>query len=174
MRLFDHPFRKCERLFRMLAAQIKPKRRWNLSIWFGFIFVVAGFVTYPFLIQFPATRDVPWVNFLLFCTGLILLVIGLTRAFGKPKIYRGKVFGSILAALSLLATGLFAYGFFFALRDLPASSSAPDVGQKAPEFTLTDQEDRHVSLAELLSSPAFDKSTTHPNAVVLIFYRGFW
>jgi hypothetical protein len=158
----------------MVAAQTEPGRRWNLSIWFGFILVVAGFLTYPFFIQFPATRDVPWVNFLLFSTGLVLLVIGLVRAFGKPKIYRGKIFGSILMALSLLVTGLFAYGFFFALRDLPASSSAPDVGQKAPEFTLTDQEDRQVSLTELLSSSASDKSTTPVNAVVLIFYRGFW
>ena len=163
-----------DQLTEMNSHKTNSKRRWNLSIWFGFILVVAGFVTYPFFIQFPATRDVPWVTFLLFCTGLVLLLIGLTRAFGKPKVYRGKIFGSILVALSLLATGLFAYGFFFALRDLPASSSAPDVGQKAPEFTLTDQEDRQVSLAELLSSPAFDKSTTHPNAVVLIFYRGFW
>jgi hypothetical protein len=103
-----------------------------------------------------------------------LLVIGLARAFGKPKIYRGKIFGPILMALSLLVIGAFAYGFFFALRDLPASSSAPDVGQKAPEFTLTDHEDKQVSLAELLSSPAFDKSATQVNAVLLIFYRGFW
>jgi hypothetical protein len=158
----------------MVEVQTRSRRGWNLSIWFGFLLVIAGFLTYPFLIQFPATRDVPWVNFLLFSAGLLLLLIGLTRAFGNPKIYRGKIFGPILMTLSLLVAGAFAYGFFFALRDLPASTSAPDVGQKAPDFTLTDHEDRQVSLADLLSSPVSDQSTAQPTAVVLIFYRGFW
>ncbi len=150
------------------------RRRWNLSIWAGFVFVVAGFLSYPFFIQFPATRDVPWVNFALIGAGFVLLVMGLTRAFGQPEIYRGKIFGPILAVLSLLVAGLFGYVVFFELRDLPASSGAPRVGQKAPEFTLTDQDDRHVSLSDLLSSPAADASTAKPNAVLLIFYRGFW
>jgi hypothetical protein len=150
------------------------RRRWNLSIWVGFLLVVAGFLSYAFFIQFPTTRDVPWVNFILFAAGLALLVMGLARAFGRPAIYRGKIFGPILAVLSLLVAGLFGYVVFFELRDLPASSGAPHVGQKAPEFTLTDQDDRPVSLSDLLSSPAADASTAKPNAVLLIFYRGFW
>jgi hypothetical protein len=158
----------------MNAPAPKPRRRWNLSIWAGFLLVVAGFLTYPFFIQFPATRDVPWVNFALIGAGFVLLVMGLTRAFGQPEIYRGKIFGPILAVLSFLVAGLFGYVVFFELRDLPASSGAPRVGQKAPEFTLTDQDDRHVSLSDLLSSPAADASTAKPNAVLLIFYRGFW
>jgi hypothetical protein len=158
----------------MNATAPNPRRRWNLSIWAGFLLVVAGFLSYPFFTQFPATRDVPWVNFVLFAAGLALLVMGLTRAFGRPAIYRGKIFGPILAGLSLLVAGLFGYVVFFELRDLPASSGAPHVGQKAPEFTLTDQDDRPVSLSDLLSSPAADASTAKPNAVLLIFYRGFW
>lgn len=158
----------------LALSATNQNRRWNLSIWSGFVFVVAGFLSYPFFIQFPATRDVPWVNFALIGAGFVLLVMGLTRAFGRPAIYRGKIFGPILAVVSLLVAGLFGYVVFFELRDLPASSGAPHVGQKAPEFTLTDQDDRHVSLSELLSSPAADASTTKPNAVLLIFYRGFW
>lgn len=158
----------------MNATAPNPRRRWNLSIWAGFLLVVAGFLSYPFFTHFPATRDVPWVNFVLFAAGLALLVMGLTRAFGRPAIYRGKIFGPILAVLSLLVAGLFGYVVFFELRDLPASSGAPHVGQKAPEFTLTDQDDRPVSLSDLLSSPAADPSTAKPNAVLLIFYRGFW
>jgi hypothetical protein len=158
----------------MNATAPNPRRRWNLSIWAGFLLVVAGFLSYPFFTQFPATRDVPWVNFVLFAAGLALLVMGLTRAFGRPAIYRGKIFGPILAVLSLLVAGLFGYVVFFELRNLPASSGAPHVGQKAPEFTLTDQDDRPVSLSDLLSSPSADASTAKPNAVLLIFYRGFW
>jgi len=152
----------------------KQRRRWNLSIWVGFLFVVAGFLSYPFFIQFPATRDVPWVNFVLFAAGLALLVIGLKRAFGQPAIYHGKIFGPILTGLSLLVAGMFGYIVVFELRDLPASAGAPHVGQKAPEFTLTDQDDRPISLGDLLSSPASNASTEKAVAVLLIFYRGFW
>jgi hypothetical protein len=150
------------------------RRRWNLSIWAGFFFVVAGFLSYPFFIQSPATRDIPWVNFVLFAAGLALLVIGLKRAFGQPAIYHGKIFGPILAVLSLVVAGMFGFVIFFELRDLPASFGAPHVGQKAPGFTLTDQDDRPVSLGDLLSSPASHTSTEKVKAVLLIFYRGFW
>lgn len=158
----------------MNATAPKPRRRWNLSIWAGFLLVVAGFLSYPFFAQFPATRDVPWANFALIAAGLALLIIGLKCAFGQPAIYHGKIFGPILAVLSLLVAGLFGYVVFFELRDLPASSGAPHVGQKAPEFTLTDQDDRPVSLGDLLSSPVSNAPTAKPSAVLLIFYRGFW
>lgn len=141
------------------------KHNWNWSLWIGFVFALAGFLTYPFFTQFPATRDFPWVNFLFFGVGGILLLAGLVRAFGKPKLYRGKVFGSILTTVSVLGFALFSYLVFFELRQVPASTGAPHVGQKAPEFTLPDQDGKSVALADLLSG---SKGT------VLIFYRGFW
>jgi hypothetical protein len=158
----------------MSVPEPKPKRGWNLPIWFGFLLVVAGFFSYPVFVQLPATRDIPWVDFVLFAAGLVLLAIGLKRAFRQPAIYRGKIFGPILAALGMLVVGFFSYVIFYELRQVPASTGAPRVGQKAPEFTLADQDDRQVSLADLLFSPASNTSTTKPNAVVLIFYRGFW
>ena len=158
----------------MSSNDTNPKRLWNLAIWFGFLLVVAGFFSYSVFVQLPATRDIPWVDFVLFAAGLVLLAIGLKRAFRQPAIYRGKIFGPILAVLSMLVVGFFSYVIFYELRQVPASAGAPPVGEKAPEFTLTDQDDRQVSLADLLSSPASNTSTTKPNAVVLIFYRGFW
>src|SRR5438477_2805427 len=112
------------------------KRRWNWALWLGFIFVAAGFITYPFFVLFPVTRDFPWANLLLFGTGGILLVLGLARAFGRPQLYRGKIFGPILAVLSLLAFTLFGYGVLYQLRQMPASAGAPRVGGKAPEVRL--------------------------------------
>jgi len=142
-----------------------PQKSWNWSLWTGFLFVLAGFLSYTFFARFPITRDFPWANLLLFALGGILLVLGLFRAFGKPKIYRGKIFGPILATLGILMFGLFSYVFFYELRQVPPSTGAPRVGQTAPEFTLSDQDGKDVSLHDLIS---------RSKAVALIFYRGFW
>jgi hypothetical protein len=150
-------------------GKIVMKQSWNWSLWIGFVFALAGLLSYTFFIQFAFTRDFPWANFLLFGIGGILLVIGLMRAFGKPKLYRGKVFGTILTVLSVLVFALFSYIVFYELKQLPASAEAPRVGQKAPEFTLPDQNDKQVALADLILSPA-----GKPGGAVLIFYRGFW
>ena len=92
-------------------------------------------------------------------------MVGIFRAFGKAQVYRGKIFGPILATLAILMFGLFSYVLFYELREVPPSTGAPRVGQKAPEFTLSDQDGKDVSLHDLVSGS---------KAVALIFYRGFW
>ncbi len=78
------------------------RRRWNIPIWAGFAVVLLALFSYlPVFSLFPFTRDFPWVNLLLFLAGLCLLALGLNHAFREPKVYRGKVAGSILAVLSL-------------------------------------------------------------------------
>jgi hypothetical protein len=146
------------------GGKIDMKQKWNWPIWIGFIVAVGGLFSYEFFAQFPVTRDFPWANLLLFCVGGILLGLGLVRAFGKPQLYRGKIFGSIFAVISFCLVAFFAYEIFYVLRQVPLSAQAPHVGQKAPEFTLPDQNGKGISLAELLS----------PNGAVLIFYRGHW
>jgi len=141
------------------------KRRWNWPIWLGFIVAVGGLFSYEFFAQFPITRDFPWANLLLFAIGAALLLVGLFRAFGRPQVYRGKIFGSIFVTISFLLFVFFAYEIFYVLRQVPLSSHAPRVGEKAPEFTLVDPNGRSVALADLLSGS---------KAVALIFYRGFW
>jgi len=142
---------------------MKPK--WNWPIWIGFVVVVGGLFSYEFFAQFPITRDFPWANLLLFGIGAALLIGGLFRAFGRPQRYRGKVFGSIFSAIAFLFFAFFYYEIFYVLRQVPASSGAPRVGQKAPDFVLPDQNGKPVGLGDLLSGS---------RAVVLIFYRGFW
>src|SRR2546423_14618722 len=101
------------------------KRRWNIFLWTGFILVVIGLISYvPIFALFPITRDFPWVNLLLFFTGGILLTAGLKRAFQRPALYRGRIFGSLLAALSLFGVGFFIYGLFILGRQTPASVGA--------------------------------------------------
>jgi membrane associated rhomboid family serine protease len=111
---------------------------------------------------------------LLFGFGGIFLLVGLVRAFGKPQLYRGKIIGAILAGLSVVVFGFFSYLIFYELRQLPSSTAAPRVGEKAPPFTLPDQDNDQVSVADLLAAPASSASTAKANAVLLIFYRGFW
>jgi hypothetical protein len=120
----------------------------ELAIWIGFIIAVGGLFSYEFFAQFPITRDFPWANLLLFCVGAILLGLGLLRAFGQPQLYRGKICGPIFTTVALLVSAFFAYGTFYVVRQLPASAAAPCVGQKAPDFTLPDQNGRPVALAD--------------------------
>src|SRR5438874_10946253 len=93
-----------------------------------------------------------------------LLIVGLFRAFGRPQVYRGKIFGAIFAVIAVLLFAFFSYVTFYMLKQVPLSAQAPRVGEKAPEFTLSDQNGKQVSLSDLLS----------PKGAVLIFYRGFW
>ena len=140
------------------------KRKWNWPLWAGFVVAGGGLFSYEYFAQFPITRDFPWANLLLFGIGALLLMVGLFRAFGRPQVYRGKIFGSIFAVIALLLFTFFSYEIFYVLKQVPASAQAPRLGEKAPTFSLPDQEGKQVALADLLS----------PNGAVLIFYRGHW
>jgi hypothetical protein len=146
-------------------GKIDMKRKWNWPIWVGFVVAVGGLFSYEFFAQFPITRDFPWANLLLFAIGAALLMVGLFRALGRSQLYRGKIFGSILTAIALFVFAFFSYEIFYVLRQVPLSAQAPHVGEKAPDVTLLDQNEKSVALADLL---------TGSRAVVLIFYRGFW
>ena len=147
-----------------MAGKIDMKRKWNWPLWVGFVIAVGGLFSYEFFARFPITRDFPWANLLLFGIGATLLLIGLFRAFGRPQLYRGKVLGSVFPAVSLFLFAFFAYEIFYVLKQVPLSAQAPRVVEKAPEFSLPDQNGKSVALVDLLS----------PNGAVLIFYRGHW
>jgi hypothetical protein len=149
------------------------KRRWNLSVWVGFLLVVAAPASYMFVfIRFPATRDVPWATLLIFAAGLALMARGLWRAYREPQLYRGKVAGTVLMVLGVALLAFFTYGIFYVPRQLPPSTSAPRVGQKAPDFTLPDKDGHPVTLSELFDAGA--SGADRVDGVLLIFYRGYW
>ena len=158
------------------------KRRWNASVWVGLAVVLAGVASYPLIfIRYPITRDVPWASLLIMALGLVLLAVGVARAFRRADAYRGKVFGCILGVLAVAVAAFFCYGVFYATRQLPTSHGAPRAGQVAPDFTLPDSTNNPVNLSGMLSSsfapngaigPAISGDKTA--AAVLIFYRGYW
>jgi len=158
-------------------------RKFNWLVLAGFLVCVIAFLSFFFFfVKFPDTRDFPWANLLLFGLAAILLVIGLRRAFAKAEAYRGKIFGPILAALSVAIFGFFAFIIFVESKGLPAAHGAPQVGQKAPEFSLVDMNGRSVKLSELLTAPMNAASSVAgssasgrtPKGVLLVFYRGYW
>jgi hypothetical protein len=158
------------------------KRSWNASVWVGLIVVFAGVASYPLIfIRYPVTRDVPWASLLIMALGLVLVAVGVARAFRRPDAYRGKIFGSVLGVLAAAVAAFFCYGVFYATRQLPASHGAPQVGQLAPDFTLPDSKGNAVSLSALVNapfapngSPATESGSGTTAATLLIFYRGYW
>ena len=92
------------------------------------------------------------------------------RAFEPLRVCVGKA-RSIRATLALLIFIFF--GFLnSSYSQLPLSTGAPYVGQKAPSFTLPDQHGKPVSLADLLKPAAGGRRKS--GGLVLIFYRGYW
>jgi|SRR3990172_3127607 len=143
-------------------------RRRNFLPLVGLLVCLFALLSYPsFFARFPGTRDVPWVNWLLFACGFALLGIGLVRAFGRPERHGGQIAAPILVALGVVLGGFFVYLTEVASRQLPASASAPKVGEKAPDFTLPDVHLQPVRLSGLVGTPS-------ASWVLLIFYRGYW
>ena len=146
-------------------------RRFNWPLWLGFLLSVVTFFSYfAFFVWFPITRDFPWANLLLFLVAAVLLVVGLRRGFASDK-RLSKIVATVVTTLGVVVIAFFIFAFFIGGRELPASKGAPQVGQKVPEFTLTDTNGKAVSLNELLTTPI---NGNPPKGVLLVFYRGYW
>jgi hypothetical protein len=147
-------------------------RRRNWLLLAGFLVALFAFLSYFLLfVNFPLTRNFPWANLLLFAVAEILLAVGIVRAFRQADAYKGKVLGPVLSGLSTLILAGFIFVVLILARKLPASTGAPHVGTKAPEFTLLDADSKPVSLADLLATP---QNGALPKGVLLVFYRGYW
>ena len=149
-------------------------KRLNWPLWVGFLLTLAAFLTYFFVfIWFPSTRDFPWANLLFFLIAGVLLFMGLRRGFAadRPHPTRSKIVSSLVSAFSLVVFGVFVFTIFVAGSRLPAAKGAPQVGQRAPDFTLPDTSGKPVSLNELLTTPINGNA---PKGVLLVFYRGYW
>jgi hypothetical protein len=163
--LLDRQLR-CRHRLQLHSRDDVMKRSWNGWVWGGFGAALLAALSYvPVLARFPLTRDFPWVNLLLFLAAGWLLGKGLRRAFRQPEKYRGKVIGTVFSVVSLALFGLFSWGVFVVARALPPAQAALRVGQRAPDFTLSDTDGRPVTLTQLRQGK---------RAVLLIFYRGYW
>src|SRR5437868_11075544 len=147
-------------------------KRLNWPIWTGFLLSLVAGLSYPIVfVRWAITREFPWANLVLFAIAFVLLVFGLRRAFKPDKKITSKIFGSLAATVGLLFLGGLLFVIYVAGSWLPASSEAPRVGQKAPAFTLTDSNNKPVTLAQLLIESI---NNTPPNAALLIFHCDAW
>src|SRR5690349_18974774 len=130
----------------------KPKFNW--PIWLGLALSIFAFLSYPLLfVNWPVTRDFPWANIALFVVAVLLLFVGIRRAFAPNRRRLSKIFASLGALLGVVVLGLFILVAFIGSRWLPASANAPQVNQKAPGFTLVDTNNKSVALNDLLQQP---------------------
>jgi len=147
------------------------ERRSNSAVWLGLILAVVSLLSQGlFFLKVPGQNALPWLSLALATVAVILVLIGVKRAFFESQLYRGKVAGSIVTVISLLVFAVTVFGFVTA-RKIPGTAGVPQVGQKAPDFTLVDTNGQKISLADLLSTPV---GNAHPKAVLLVFYRGYW
>lgn len=147
-------------------------KQFNWKLWGGFLLSIFAFLSYYLIfVWFPITRDFPWANMILIGFALVLLILGLRRAFAKDRRPISKVISTIGATLGILVCAMFLFVYFVAAKWMPNAAGAPKVGQKAPEFTLNDSNNKPVSLTELLTTPINGKA---PKGAVLVFYRGYW
>ena len=147
-------------------------KRLNWQIWAGFLLSLIAGLSYPFLfVRWTITREFPWANLVLFALALVLLFFGLRRAFKPDKSIFAKIFSCLTAAFGVLLLAGLLFMIFVMGSWLPRSLGAPQVGRKAPDFTLTDSNNKPVTLAQLLTEPFNNKP---PKGVLLIFYRGYW
>jgi hypothetical protein len=147
-------------------------KRINWQIWTGFVLSLFAALSYAFVFaRWAITREFPWANLVLFAIAFVFLFFGLRRAFKPDKRIVSKIFSSLAAAFGVLLLAALLFMIYVMGSWLPASAGAPQLGQKAPDFTLTDTNDKPVTLAQLLTEPFNNQP---PKGVLLIFYRGYW
>jgi len=154
------------------------ERRRNTAPWWGLLFALGAIgCNVAFFVSPPLQGALPWLSVLFGVLALAFLATGLRRAFGRAHVYRGKVLSVVLTVIALFPLGLTAFAFVKA-RELPSSTAAPQVGQRIPDFTLSDTSGKPVSLDQLLaaapSASTSQSQASAPKAVLLIFYRGYW
>src|SRR5437899_6153347 len=126
------------------------ERRRNRAPWIALLLALAAMLSNAgFFLGLPGQKAIPLLSLALAIAALVCAVIGVARALRQPLVYGGKVSSSILGVVSLLI-GVFAGFAFIQARSLPVATGAPQVGQKAPNFTLAETHGIQVSLDELL------------------------
>ncbi len=145
------------------ANRLSPRRP-QLAVWGGLLITIVGAISYfTWAAQFADLRDFPILNLPIALLGTGLAGVGCVQVFKRGGGIVGKASAGIGFLLALGVAGMFGFYIFSSSAELPPAAGAPRVGTVAPAFTLPDENERPVQLADYRGKK-----------VVLLFYRGFW
>ena len=127
----------------------------NWPLWSGFLLSPIAFLSYPFVFErWPVTRDVPWVNLMLFGLAALLLATGLRRAFAPGRMRWLRITSGLIATtLSVAIFANFAMSVFVHARHLPAVRSRAAGRRASPRL--------HAARRERRTHPACRVALTH-------------
>ena len=141
----------------MSTATSQPR---NHALWAGPALALFGFLSYyTIFYQWPALRDVPWLNLILLVAASAISYVGFSRA-RRTGGWR-SIAGGIGVAFSVALTALLSYYCFSLSYGLPTTDQALAVGGSIPNIVLQDHQGRDVSLGG-------------NERTLLVFYRGHW
>ena len=85
------------------AQSVHNERRRNSAVWLGLVLAIAALLSQGlFFLKVPGQNALPWLSLALAAVAVVLVLVGVKRAFFEPKLYRGKVAGSIITVISVL------------------------------------------------------------------------
>jgi hypothetical protein len=121
------------------------------------LIALGAIAAYPSLLRVPLVRNHPEGYVVAFAVATALAALAVVRARGRRW----------PAWLALSFSGLLLIGgawFDFIIARVPVTSTVLRVGERPPDFRLTDASGRPVTLSEYRGQ----------KPVVLVFYRGYW
>ena len=130
------------------------------SGWLAVLSLLIAFsapVAYSQLLRVPLVRNHPEGYVVVFAVAVALAALAVARARNR----RWPAWAALALTSLLLVGGAW---FNFVGARVPSAPTALRVGERAPDFTLTDASGRSVSLADYRGQ----------KPVVLVFYRGYW
>src|SRR5260370_28923489 len=78
----------------------KNPRRYRV-VWLGLLITIVGVLSnWLYFLGLPRQEAFPWINGLIPASGLVVLLVGVRRAFVSPQTYRGHILAPVFAMLS--------------------------------------------------------------------------
>ena len=126
-------------------------------LWLGPTFALVGVLSYfTLFVNWPITRDVPWLNLGLLALAIGVSIVGLRRS-------RRRMLAAGGLALTLFLNTFFVWYCYVFSYQIPSADLALDVGASVPALVLRDDRGQDVELAGISREK-----------LVLVFFRGHW
>src|SRR5947209_379901 len=117
---------------------IATNRQPNRSPWWGLLLAIAALaINGLFFLKTPGIHALPWISLFLAALALVFVIYGVRLAYGHGTLYRGKISSVVIGVLAVAVCAVAALAFVKS-KGLPDAAGAPQVGERAPDFSLPD------------------------------------